>query len=568
MNAQRQVVENEVFHLLRLAARSFYPHQCVLILEALMFHSVLYEEDLLKLTCMHKKVFRSFCNRLLDDRLITSYTQKEETSGPAGQYRWLSRTYYYIHYLEAIDSIKWKVHCLVKFVKDEIGQFNDPQGYVCPTCHAKYSLLDVPSLLSEDKMRFECSVCGDTLVEDDTDLEAQKGQEKLERLMAQLEPIIESLKKIDTMKVDDNNFETALIKAVPPSSNSIAAYTVTNRTGRRKKAGNDGTSAAARRSQATIHVSITADDEDIKRERMQREKRNEKLRQNALPSWHRESAVGGGSLGVLHDEPVPTEQQQDSDNVQVKIEGESGDSTQVKQESGVTKPKVEPGFEHAESPVKQEDENTNKEELSQPSLSVSQENSKILNSSDEEDNTSGNNTAVEIKGEEPPSTGLSMESDVLAKVKDETKEKSDKQPSSGSATTEELNALTAYYAQLRQRQAEEEEEEEDEEEEEEDGDGENDEDDVDEFEAFEEADEEDGKNDENSSDEEKNKNSPEKQHTDDISDEDNEKTGEQMNPDNQSEEKHDATKDSDQDMDDEDIDDAIFEEMEEMSDAE
>ena len=533
-----------------------------------MFHSVLYEEDLLKLTCMHKKVFRSFCNRLLDDRLITSYTQKEETSGPAGQYRWLSRTYYYIHYLEAIDSIKWKVHCLVKFVKDEIGQFNDPQGYVCPTCHAKYSLLDVPSLLSEDKMRFECSVCGDTLVEDDTDLEAQKGQEKLERLMAQLEPIIESLKKIDTMKVDDNNFETALIKAVPPSSNSIAAYTVTNRTGRRKKAGNDGTSAAARRSQATIHVSITADDEDIKKERMQREKRNEKLRQNALPSWHRESAVGGGSLGVLHDEPIPTEQQQDSDNVQVKIEGESGDSTQVKQEPGVTKPKVEPEFGHAESPVKQEDEHTNKEELSQPSPSVSQENSKILNSSDEEDNTSGNNTAVEIKGEEPPSTGLSMESDVLAKVKDETREKSGKQPSSGSATTEELNALTAYYAQLRQRQAEEEEEEEDEEDEEEDGDGENDEDDVDEFEAFEEADEEDGKNDGSSPDEKKNKNSPEKQHTDDISDEDDEKAGEQMNPDNQSEEKHNATKDSDQDMDDEDIDDAIFEEMEEMSDAE
>lgn len=457
----------------------------------------------------------------------------------------------------------------MKFVKDEIGQFNDPQGYVCPTCHAKYSLLDVPSLLSEDKMRFECSVCGDTLVEDDTDLEAQKGQEKLERLMAQLEPIIESLKKIDTMKVDDNNFETALIKAVPPSSTSIAAYTVTNRAGRRKKGANDGTSAAARRSQATIHVSITADDEDIKRERMQREKRNQKLRQNALPSWHRESAVGGGSLGVLHDEPIPSDQQQATDNVQVKIEGEAGDSNNVKEEPGNTVVKNEPELENTENTVRHEGEKLVKEELSQPSPTASQDNSKILNSSDEDENTSGNNTAIEIKGEEPPSTGISMESDVLANVKNEKEEKKDKQPSSSSATTEELNALTAYYAQLRKRQAEEEEEEEEEDDDEEENDeGENDEDDEDEFEAFEEAEAEDDKTDGKPTEKEQNNDSSVKQQSDESSDEDGDKMNEQVKTEGETENKDDAVKDSDQDMDDDDIDDAIFEEMEEMSDAE
>ncbi|VEU22608.1 DEKNAAC103708 [Brettanomyces naardenensis] len=549
MPSQRQIVEKEVHHLLRLVSRSFYPHQCVLILEALMFHSVLFEDDMLKLTCMHKKVFRSFCNKLVEDRLIVAFTQKEETGGIQGQqYRWISRTYYFIHHLEAIDAIKWKVHCLVKQVKDEIGQFNDPQGYVCPTCHSKYSLLDVPSLLSEDKMRFECSVCGDTLIEDNSGLEAQKGQEKLERLMAQLEPIIESLKSIDGMKVEDNNFESSLIKAVPATSASTAGYTVSNRSNSKKKDENDK-SNAARRSQATVHVSITADDEELMRERQQREERNEKLRQNALPSWHRESAVGQGSLGVYREDTSETTNG-------VKLEEEST----VKQE------------ESAEIPIKQEFQEQNvtvtkesiqgvKEEKKTAS-SISEENPKILGSSETE--SSANNTKSEIKSEVPPSAGISVES---------ANGSSGSGASGGSTTNEELDALTAYYAQLRRRQAEEEEAEEaeDDEEEYEDEDGEDDE-----FEAFEAAAEEEEQDSqveekaENSEVDEGNGDKEEKEEgeeegpqskTEDVND----KIDEDKDADK---EKEKPVQDSDIDMDEDEIDDAIFDEMEEVSDAE
>lgn len=381
MNSQQSSTEAEVHHLLRLVSRSFYPYQSVLILETLLHHSVVYEEDLLKLTKLTKKAFRSFLTKLLEDRLIVAHTQKEEAVGMQIQYRWINRTYFYIHYIEAIDAIKWKVHCLVKQVKEEIGQLNKPQGYVCPTCHARYSLLDVPNLISEDMLRFECSVCGDTLIEDDSGLQAQQGQEKLERLMSELEPIIESLKKIDSMKVPDNNFESSLVKAIPPVSSSLATYTISSKASRKKK---EEKSNAAKRAQATVHVSITADDEEIQRERQQREERNEKLRQNALPSWHQQSAVGqSATVGVVKKEDEP----------------ESKDSSST---------------------------------------------------------ISSGATATRIKKEAPP-TGLSDES-----------------------TAEEVDALSAYYAQLRQRQTEEDEEEEEEDEEDEDDDDEDDE-----FEAFE-----------------------------------------------------------------------------------
>ncbi|QPG73736.1 hypothetical protein FOA43_001049 [Brettanomyces nanus] len=511
MDAHRKAVEKEVYHLLRLVVRSFYPHQCVLIVEALIFHSVLYEDDLLKLTCMHKKVFRSFCNRLVEDRLIIAYTQKEEAAnqtggyysqyynnrnselssnpnGPNGtsatnqqqNYRWMSRTYYYVHYLEAIDSIKWKIHCLVKQVKDDIGQFNDPQGYVCPTCHAKYSLLDVPSLLSEDRMCFECSVCGDTLIEDDSGLEAQKGQEKLERLMGQLEPIIESLKKIDSMKVEDNNFESSLIKAVPATSTSIALYTISNRINtRRKKGANDkDTEDAARRSQATVHVSITADDEELVRARRKREQRNVKLRQNAMPSWHRESAVGQGSLGVNREESANSVEFTAAEQVVEKLDSSIGvnGGNEAADEVNATDKANDVNEANRDKDVKMEHSEEIKPSLQalespqltgtpQPVETPTSVDSNLLNS--DTDSTS-NSTKMEIKTEQPPATGGS-EVSLLEE---------------GSATTEEMDALTAYYAQLRKRQAEEEEEEEDEDE---------DEDiDEDEFEAFETDDEADG----------------------------------------------------------------------------
>lgn len=309
-------------HLLRRAVYLFYPPPAAVILETLLHHGVLYEDDLVKLCQLHRKVLRAHAANLLHDKLITVHVQKEDFQG-----RLFTRTYYYIHFIEAIDAIKWKVHCIVKQMKDDIGALSEPQGYVCPTCHQKYTLLDAASLLSDDGLQFECSLCGDGLVDDDISQEQKRGQEKLERLMALLEPIIKFLKDIDEDVIEDNNFESSLVKAIPAFANSLANYSmVSNQSQLSQKKDSSSAAAnaansyyapsgpsihkrnnadaveAAKRGDATIHVSITADDEDLKRERAKREQRNEKLRQNALPSWHQSSTVGEKELGKLDGE--------------------------------------------------------------------------------------------------------------------------------------------------------------------------------------------------------------------------------------------------------------------------
>lgn len=460
----------------------FYPHQSIIIMEAILFHNVLFEDDLIKLCCMHKKVFRSFCNKLMEDKLIVAHTQKEETQ----PYKLFTRTYYYVHSIEAIDSIKWKIHTIVKHVKEEIGNFSEPQGYICPTCHHKYTLLDAASLLTDDRLNFECSICGDYLIDDDISQEQKKGQEKLERLMSLVEPIIKYLKIVDDLKIEDNNFDTTLIKYVPAFSDSLALYSVSTRTSaRRKKLENNNTnlSDASKRSQATIHVSITADDEDLKRERQKREDRNKKLRQNALPSWHQESTVGKAALGRLdleeeEDEDADLIQQQDQENPANPAQPDNDDGTTTT--SATTANTIQDNSTLINSTdgtnvaVKGEngqqapDSSTSPVKTEQPAISDTDSTMQLPVKAEQTAEPSNTAQMASVQMKEESAAGSSTKPSTASTFMSTTSDKTAVPASATEGTTaEELDALSAYYSQLRQRQAAEEEEEEDEDEEEE-----------------------------------------------------------------------------------------------------
>ena len=477
-----QVNDDAVKHLLRQVVYMFYPHQSIIIMEAILFHNVLFEDDLIKLCCMHKKVFRSFCNKLMEDKLIVAHTQKEETQ----PYKLFTRTYYYVHSIEAIDSIKWKIHTIVKHVKEEIGNFSEPQGYICPTCHHKYTLLDAASLLTDDRLNFECSICGDYLIDDDISQEQKKGQEKLERLMSLVEPIIKYLKIVDDLKIEDNNFDTTLIKYVPAFSDSLALYSVSTRTSaRRKKLENNNTnlSDASKRSQATIHVSITADDEDLKRERQKREDRNKKLRQNALPSWHQESTVGKAALGRLdleeeEDEDADLIQQQDQENPANPAQPDNDDGTTTT--SATTANTIQDNSTLINSTdgtnvaVKGEngqqapDSSTSPVKTEQPAISDTDSTMQLPVKAEQTAEPSNTAQMASVQMKEESAAGSSTKPSTASTFMSTTSDKTAVPASATEGTTaEELDALSAYYSQLRQRQAAEEEEEEDEDEEEE-----------------------------------------------------------------------------------------------------
>ncbi|GMG28981.1 unnamed protein product [Ambrosiozyma monospora] len=284
-------------------------------------------------------------------------------------------------------------------------------------CHAKYSLLDVSSMWSADVSNFVCNICGGELVEDDSGLEAQKGQEKLENLMNQIKPTIDSLKQIDDLKIADNNFESSLIKHIPASSSSLASYSVFNKAGnkltRKEKeqlARERANGNYFKKSQASINVEITNNEADLKRrEQDLQNAKNEKLRQNALPAWYLDSTVGQAALGKLDGADEPEEGEESANaNADASKEG-TPSATSVK-------PEVKSETHHSFN-------NHNKDAKS--NLTAGSTKSSTFSTANGGGSTSSSSKAT----------------------------------SAGGGSSAEMDALTAYYDQLRARQAEEEAEE-------------------------------------------------------------------------------------------------------------
>lgn len=328
--------------LIRFVARGFYSRPCILILDAVLLHSVLSEDDLIYLLGIHRKELRSLCNKLVDDRMLASHIQKEENP----QQRLTNRTYYYIHITEAIDSVKWKVHSIVTSIKDEMSLYVNPHGYICPRCGKKVSQLDAISLLSDDRSSFLCDNCGGVLEEDDSSQQASIKQEKLEKLMLQVDPIIGYLKKVDNSDIEDNNFEIALTKAIPAQSGSTASYTISNRTtGKSRTQISQSLQNAASKANATLHVSITASDENYEREQQEKENRRQKLEQNALPSWHSSSTVG-------HNEGFDVKEEDSTDGAAPVFKEEDAD---IKMEGDDIVPSVAPSVQMSETERKEKE---------------------------------------------------------------------------------------------------------------------------------------------------------------------------------------------------------------------
>lgn len=299
-------IDEIVKNLLKFVVRGFYGGSYVLVLDAILFHSVLAEEDLKQLLGINKTDLGPLVARLRSDGLLSMHKQREYPPNSKS----VERAYFYIKFPHAIDAIKWKVHQVVQRLKDDLDKNSAPNGYMCPICSTKYTQLEAVQLLNFDRTEFLCSLCDEPLVEDDSGKKNKEKQDRLNRLMDQVQPIIDYLKKIDDSRIEENTFEIALARLIPPQNQSRAAYTYNPKKGSTMfRPGEDGSSLnndssrrAGANSQATLHVNITTQSDEMAQRALQERQVEEKRKQNAVPEWHKQSTIGKSALGRLDED--------------------------------------------------------------------------------------------------------------------------------------------------------------------------------------------------------------------------------------------------------------------------
>ncbi|KAK9476725.1 TFIIE alpha subunit-domain-containing protein, partial [Lipomyces japonicus] len=288
----------DVKTLIQYVSRSFYETRHIIILDAILRHVVISDDEMPSVVGIQKKELHKLCARLREDRLLKVHTRSEPKEG---QQRPVQRTYYYIQYREAVDSIKWRIHKLGETFNERMTNDVDRQGYACPFCHRRYAAMEVLPLQATDLSGFICADCGHVLQDDDDSDEIRIGQERLARLMSQIRRVIDTLKRIDDSFIPDNDFDSSLKHAVPIISSDGVGSDLSSSASALSSQFRPLLPFASKdvnQSALSIEFDLTSGDDESGTAAKAAAKAaaakaaKEQAEKNALPIWHLESTVG------------------------------------------------------------------------------------------------------------------------------------------------------------------------------------------------------------------------------------------------------------------------------------
>lgn len=272
-------------NLVRSVARAFYETRHILIVDALVIHSAIPSDDLAYLVDINTKDLYKLCQKLREDRLITSHSRPELREG---QTRPFNRLYFYIDYRQAIDAIKWRVYKIDKDLQGPVVPPSEKKEFFCDHCKAEWTQMEV--LDSVGPAGFTCHRCGSVLRHGDSGQSG--GHERSTRMNSQFKFITDLLPKIDSVVIPDNDFEIAynnkrpVMRAATHATTASVGVDAMNRPTAVRGMANTGPS--------TLSVSIQAGNGPSEEEKAQELARREQAaKQNALPEWMSNSTITG-----------------------------------------------------------------------------------------------------------------------------------------------------------------------------------------------------------------------------------------------------------------------------------
>ncbi|XXH00412.1 hypothetical protein Hte_006756 [Hypoxylon texense] len=391
--------------LVRAVVRAFFStyeeRRIICIVDALVLHSALRDDDLSYLMGINTKDLSKTCAKLEDERLLRSHHRVELREGKE---RANTRKYYYIDYRQAIDAIKWRTYKLDKAVQGEATGPVEKKEYFCTNCKREYSQLDV--LDSVGPEGFICHRCKHILT---FDPERQAGGHELStRLNNQLKFITDVLPKLDTSAIPESTFDAALDAAVPvvrDAANQVAASVAV------ESAKPTAVKGMTNTGPQSIAISITDTDGPTEAEKEAERARKEQVAQmNALPSWHTTSTVTGLSFSgntnpvaasqADEDDVKPTDDFASSDNAQDK---ELAEVFAMMQESARLGQQAEE--EEEEEEEDEEDEDEEFEDVANATTPAGQKRPASSAPSSGADTPASERAAKKVKVEEPANDG-------------------------------------------------------------------------------------------------------------------------------------------------------------------
>ncbi|XP_062512898.1 general transcription factor IIE subunit 1-like [Corticium candelabrum] len=184
--------------LARVVARAFYTHVDVVIVDALVHHTCVKEEDLLDLLFLDKRILSRSLISLKKDKLVKGITRTEPTgiNGRPQKY-----SFFFINYRSFVNVVKYKLDKMREKIENEEKMAKHRQFYQCPRCESEFGDLDVIHLFDSMDGNLKCSHCGEVLVEDENRANPINATSTVSRLNELTRPIMELIRQTENMKL-------------------------------------------------------------------------------------------------------------------------------------------------------------------------------------------------------------------------------------------------------------------------------------------------------------------------------------------------------------------------------
>lgn len=279
-----QKEDKEVLKLLvQRAARGFYEPKYTIVLDQLVRHRVLKEDDLAGRLGLQLKELSKIMAVLYADKLVKVFRQNELKEGAT---RAQARQYYYIDYQHFCNVLKWRVSEMRRIIDSKLRNELDNKGYICPQCKRSYTPLESDRLMDFTRGTFVCEDCKAEVIENENAESVRGSQDRMQRFNHQMRFIRESLRKTEEMVLPAFDVQEWLRKN--PSEEA------------KRAAEREGAKGGAEKKEDNMEIIMTADkDEATRREERDREA-EAKRQQNIMPSWHTKSTISGELTALGH----------------------------------------------------------------------------------------------------------------------------------------------------------------------------------------------------------------------------------------------------------------------------
>ncbi|KAF6017789.1 GTF2E1 [Bugula neritina] len=192
--------------LLKYVMRAFYTIEEMLIIDMLLKHKCMKEEDLSDFLKLDKKQMGISIKRLKNDQFIKTRMKMEYGDD---EKKITKHNYYFIHYTGFVNVVKYKLDHIRRKLEMQERDSTSRASFKCLHCQKTYTDLEADHLFDMNTGTFKCMMCSSEMEEQQSSDTVQNARALVAKFNEQIEKLYDLLHLCDKFRLSHHILEPA-----------------------------------------------------------------------------------------------------------------------------------------------------------------------------------------------------------------------------------------------------------------------------------------------------------------------------------------------------------------------